>query len=92
MKLGLKMYEPDKGRKTQKLDLINSRDDRYWIPAIQGRNGLDTSHYLYSYDRRAWCYYPYSVDKEWKYHFTVLYTSAGAFGIGIGILLNYFFG
>lgn len=86
------MHEQQKGRKAEKLDFVNSGYGGDWVSAIYWRNRLGSPAYLYRDDRRAWDYYVNSFNQELTHNITIVITSAGGFGAGIGFLIIKLFG
>jgi hypothetical protein len=92
-KTGYKVREYDKERReTQKLDTINSRSVRHRVSAVHRRNRLGIVTYFYVNDWRTYAHYNSISPTELTHSLTIIFISAAAFGTGIGLLLQQFFG
>lgn len=81
-----------RGRQGKKLDLINSWFGRNRLSAVDRRSKLDSTTYIYNYDRGSWHYRTYLSYQEFTHRIALIFASAGAFGTGIAQLIYQFFG
>ena len=85
------MREKERRLQAKELDIVDSRSPRHRIPAVHWTSKLGSITYLQFNDGKSYGSEYYITVEELAHALTIIFVSAGGFGIGIGQLLSEIF-